>query len=516
MDWLHHFFSTQGFMPHGMCLQWQPAILWGQVISDAVIALSYFLIPVALIYIVLKRKDLKFKLIFWLFGAFIVFCGITHFVSIITFWNPIYGWQAIAKIATAIVSLLTAIIIWPLVPKILAIPSIAEYKEKLERLGDTEIKLRDTQSRTDLLLESTTEGIMGIDTGGMLMFINHAALRMLGYESQEELSKTKLHDLILYAYPDGSGYPIDQCNMYASFRDGQVRHIDDEVLWRKDKKSFWVEYSSTPILVNNIISGAVVVFRDITDRKVREQYENDLLSTVQKSNLALSEFTYIASHDLKEPVRGINTYTQLLLKDCGKNISDKGKQHLKSLGDLAMKITSQVDAIQAYTRISMTMPSIHEVSLVSLCNEQVDKLQIFLKKNGAVVHIDPLLSDAPCDRSLLGEAISCLIKNGIIFNNNLRKIIRIYSDEDNDYVYLHIKDNGIGIDAAYHKQIFRIFRKLHSGSTYDSGIGVGLSLVKKIIDLHSGKIELRSENDAGTEVVLALPKLGDALHEELQ
>lgn len=128
-------------MPHGMCLEWNPAVLWTQFSSDAIIALSYFIIPLALVVIVARRQDLKFRSIFYLFGAFIIFCGITHVMAIIVLWIPVYGLQAIVKAATAIVSVLTAIIIWPLIPKICKIPSISQLEEKNEKLNRTNEEL---------------------------------------------------------------------------------------------------------------------------------------------------------------------------------------------------------------------------------------------------------------------------------------------------------------------------------------------------------------------------------------
>lgn len=124
------FFDSEGFMPHGMCLLWRPDILWAHVVADAIIALAYFSIPAAIIYFARRRRNFPYVWVLYLFGAFIVWCGITHVASIWTFWVPAYGAQAAVKVVTAAVSMTTAIMLWPLMPKALRIPGVGELQEK--------------------------------------------------------------------------------------------------------------------------------------------------------------------------------------------------------------------------------------------------------------------------------------------------------------------------------------------------------------------------------------------------
>ena len=144
------FFDRKGFMPHGMCLLWRPDSLWTHIVSDALFALAYFSIPAAIIHFARQRRNFPYVWVLYLFGAFIVWCGITHLASIMTFWIPAYGVEAAAKVVTAAVSVTTAIMLWPLMPKALRIPSIGELtakndeleKEVVER-GSVERRLQD-------------------------------------------------------------------------------------------------------------------------------------------------------------------------------------------------------------------------------------------------------------------------------------------------------------------------------------------------------------------------------------
>ncbi|MEH6345994.1 MAG: HAMP domain-containing sensor histidine kinase [Bermanella sp.] len=124
-EWLQLLFSTSGFMPHGHCYLWKPELLWMNVISDMVIFLSYSAIPVAIAIFAHKRKDMPFSWVLILFSVFIITCGFTHLIAVVTVWQPAYWIAAIMKVITAVASVLTAVVLFPLLPKALAIPSPA-------------------------------------------------------------------------------------------------------------------------------------------------------------------------------------------------------------------------------------------------------------------------------------------------------------------------------------------------------------------------------------------------------
>ncbi len=154
------FFSSDAFMPHGMCYLWRPEILWLHVLSDVLIAVSYFTIPIGIYYFAKRRTDLGFKTIFLLFTAFILLCGITHLVNIVIIWNPLYGPQGLAKLATGIVSAATAFTLWRLIPKALKIPGPQYYKDINDDLT-IQIKAREEAEKelqkTNAALESTVQ-----------------------------------------------------------------------------------------------------------------------------------------------------------------------------------------------------------------------------------------------------------------------------------------------------------------------------------------------------------------------
>jgi two-component sensor histidine kinase len=121
-------FSTEGFMPHGMCFQWREEMLWLHVTSDALIALAYYSIPFSLIWFITRRRDIEFRYMFLLFGIFILACGTTHLMGIWTIWSPDYGVDGAIKAVTAFASIGTAILVWRIMPEALALPSPAQLR----------------------------------------------------------------------------------------------------------------------------------------------------------------------------------------------------------------------------------------------------------------------------------------------------------------------------------------------------------------------------------------------------
>jgi signal transduction histidine kinase len=137
--------DPNGLTPHGFCLLWEPGLIWTYALSDAAIALAYFSIPLTLGVIARRRRDLVFRPLLWLFAAFILLCGATHWLDVLTLWVPAYKLEAVVKAATAAVSVFTAIALWRLLPTALALPSPAQFRETSDALRESEAKLYQAQ-----------------------------------------------------------------------------------------------------------------------------------------------------------------------------------------------------------------------------------------------------------------------------------------------------------------------------------------------------------------------------------
>lgn len=174
--------SHEEFMPHGVCLLWQPGLLWSSVVSDILIAISYFSIPLALMWFVRKRTDFEHRWILALFAAFIVLCGTTHLLGAIIIWKPFYYLDVAVKAATAVISVFTGVIMWPLVPKLLAMPSQRQLERANAALKESEERYREmfqASNAVKLVLDAET---------GRILDANSAACNFYGYGREVLLS----------------------------------------------------------------------------------------------------------------------------------------------------------------------------------------------------------------------------------------------------------------------------------------------------------------------------------------
>ncbi len=147
-DWL---LNPAGLTPHGFCLSWAPGLVWLHAATDAIIGLAYFSVPLALASFARQRRDLQYGWVIYLFVALILACGATHLMSILTLWLPVYGVEGIIKLITAVASIATAILLWPMIPKLVALPSPA----KLESLNaELKATIAEQQHTATLLKES--------------------------------------------------------------------------------------------------------------------------------------------------------------------------------------------------------------------------------------------------------------------------------------------------------------------------------------------------------------------------
>ena len=284
------------FMPHGHCYAWQPDILWTNVLSDLIIAASYFSIPIALVIIVKKRKDVEFKGIFYLFSAFILFCGITHLFSIVTIWNGFYGTHGVLKAITAVVSLATAITLFLNLEHIINIPS-REGMLKLERariqerLKREELELR---RKSDELFRFSIDlqpnGLLVINQSSEIVIANKTLAEMFDYEA-DELSGERLEVLL-----DEKTSPYHH-SLVQSFIDSKHEHKEmaaGRVVKGVSKKgkTVWVQIK----LVSHPLGEDILIFASVQDM---EQLNSDAEYTLESSN-RLKRTVYASNDGLWE------------------------------------------------------------------------------------------------------------------------------------------------------------------------------------------------------------------------
>ena len=293
MDTLVSLLGRNGFLPHGYCFTWTPGLLWAMVSSDAVIAASYFSIPVALLSYVRQRPKSDLNWLAWLFSAFIFACGITHLMDIWTIWQPDYAVQALSKIVTAAISLTTAIALWPLIPRALKIPSVQQLQgvisaleAEVGRRRSAEDQLAAIQQSLAVTLASIDAGFIATDRHGRVTHMNQVAEAVTGWAQRDALGQGLW---TVFASQDRSADELEQNPVELM----QVQGITVDTVQRVVAISRTGLH--TPLEVkaaltrdnHEEVTGLAMVFRDMSRIVQAEAESRRLAAIVESSNDAI-------------------------------------------------------------------------------------------------------------------------------------------------------------------------------------------------------------------------------------
>jgi two-component sensor histidine kinase len=327
---IDYLFSAASFLPHGVCLAWRPDMVALHAVSDLLIAAAYFSIPLAILAFMRQRKDIQFRGVYLLFAAFIFACGTTHLLGVYTLWNPLYGLEGLVKVATALVSLATAAMLWPMLPKALALPSPAMLRKsnaqlsaEIVRREGIEGELRETNTRIErevaartaelseavqlltreiterkrieaqlrartaeleAILETVPVGVwITHDNRASTIVGNRYAAEMLRLPHDANLSKTAgvaerpTHFRVL---KNGVEIASDDLPMQRAARGEDIRNEELQVMF-DDGDWIYELVSATPVRdADGKVTGAVAAAVDITSRKLHEQRQQILMREV--------------------------------------------------------------------------------------------------------------------------------------------------------------------------------------------------------------------------------------------
>jgi light-regulated signal transduction histidine kinase (bacteriophytochrome) len=224
-----------------------------------------------------------------------------------------------------------------------------------------------------------------------------------------------------------------------------------------------------------------------------------------RSNQELDDFAYIASHDLKEPLRGIHNYSKFLLDDYGTRLDEEAKEKLATLCRLAQRMETLIDSLLQFSRVGRVELASREADLNELVRSALESLQITLREERVDVRVPRPLPAVTCDRVRVAEVFHNLIANAVKYNDKPQKWVEVgVREAAAGPPVLYVRDNGIGIPPKHHQAVFRIFKRLHGRDKYGGGTGAGLTIVKKIVERHGGRIWVESTPGEGTTFFFTL------------
>ena len=480
------------------------------------------------------------------------------------------------------------------------------------------------------LLESTEAGFYGMDASGSCTFINRAGAKMLGYEVDELLGK-EMHAMVHHHYRDGRPYPVEACPIYQACRHGEARASDTEVFWRKDGSPLSVEYSTSPIVEDRELMGAVVAFADVTERlraqravaeseerkaavlrstldsivamdarghvtefnpaaerafgysreevmgkrladlivperfremhlaglkryvetgeahvigkrlelpamrkdgsefqseltitrsdidgapaftgvlrdiearKRAEAEREQLIKALARSNQELDQFAYVASHDLKAPLRGIANLSQWIEEDLGETLSAENKAQMEMLRGRVQRMEALIDGILQYSRAGRVKARPEEIDTSILIT---DVVELMAPPGEVKIDIAPGMPVVRSERVPLQQVFMNLVGNAIKHAGGKTPQVRIAWADAGPFYEFTVADNGQGIAPEFHNRIFGIFQTLEARDKME-GTGIGLSVVQKVVEGKGGRVWVESDIGKGARFKFLWPK----------
>jgi PAS domain S-box-containing protein len=510
LELLKNFFASGGFIPHGHCYLWKPGLVWLHVMSDSIIAIAYYSIPITLVYFVRKRDDLPFNWIFLLFGAFIIACGTTHVMEIWTLWHPTYWLSGSIKAVTAVVSLYTAVELVPLVPKALALPSPAQL-EAANRELESEISQRKrVEKERDNFLNLLPELLCITNSDGYFKYVNPAWENTTGFTTEEILAKPYIEFI----------HSEDRKALAADAQ--KVAHGTDTTYFEsrllcKDGSYKWFVWSASASIEDRL---TYVNGRDITDRKQAEEAIKQAKEAAETANRAKSEFLANMSHELRTPLNGILGYAHILKQ---RSQAEPGNEVLTSKHQNGLDIIQQcgehlltlINDILDLSKIEARKMEIHlsDFNFPEFLNNIAEIFRIRAEQKNILFRYESL-SLLPTfvqgDEQKLRQILINVLGNAVKFTNTggvVFKVGYVGSGESGmenreqtttNKIRFQVEDTGIGIAPEKLAEIFLPFHQVQNSRHWVEGTGLGLAISQKLAKLMGSTLEVKSQLGCGS------------------
>ncbi|MBC6430871.1 response regulator [Nostoc sp. HG1] len=554
------FFTSGSFIPHGHCYLWQTNLVWLHILSDGFIALAYYSIPATLFYFVRKRQDLPFDWIFLLFSAFIVACGTTHLIEIWTLWYPTYWVSGFVKAVTAMISVVTAIQLIPLVPQALALPSPAQLEqanqelqtqiaerlrveeelrkyqnhleemvavrtneitktneqlqqEILERQRILEI-LRQSEERYRYLAEAIPQLVWTTNANGECDFFNQNWCEYTGLTLEQSLGSgwlAALHPDDIQNANEVWSNAVKNSTIYNNeYRykrafDGSYRWHLARGLPLKDEQGIVVKWFGTCTDIHE-------QKQILEERAHLLELEQVARAKAETANRIKDEFLAVLSHELRTPLNAILGWSKLL--QTGRLNQAKTSEALTTIERNA---TLQVQLIEDLLDISRILQGklTLDITKINLESTILSALQTMrLAAEAKLIEVstvfEPLIGEVMGDSTRLQQVVWNLLSNAVKFTPKGGKV-EVRLKQADGYAQIIVSDTGKGISAEFLPFVFDYFRQADSTSTRNfGGLGLGLAIVRNIVEIHGGIIKADSHGeDKGATFTVSLPLLQD-------
>ncbi len=495
------FFSDAHFLPHGHCFLWQPNILWLHVISDGLIALAYFSIPIALLYFVRTRRDIKYRSIFILFGIFILGCGLTHLAAIYTIWIPNYALEGVIKAITAAASVLTAIVLWPTIPLAVKLPSYKQLDDKNKELSAMKASLesriaervRDSE-RLAAIVNSSQDAILSKSLDGTILTWNKGAEKILQFTSDEMVGRS------IYAV-----VPIERHSEERSVLDQVAAGVTvapfETIRLRKDGAEVHVSETISPIRnLSGQVVGCSSVVRDLAEVRLIDAQLKKTTEELRESNRQLvnmnkakDEFISNLSHELRTPLNIILGYSDIIDK-----FPAGSQEHQTAIEVIKRNAKVQLHLVEDLLDMSRILTgkfslSVNTHSVEDIVDNAIKAVE-FAARSKDIAILKDIATDEKtvvCDAVRLQQILWNLLSNAVKWTNQKGQVTIRSSRSEGSFIF-QVSDTGHGIDPRDLPHLFDRLWQAESPSGQKGGLGLGLKISKDLVEAHGGSIKASS------------------------
>jgi PAS domain S-box-containing protein len=502
VEWL---FDAQGLTPHGFCLLWQPGLIVLHAAANIVTGLAYFSIPLALAVFAGKRPDLAYRPVVWLFVAFILLCGATHFIAVATLWIPAYALQGVVMAATAIVSAATAAVLWVMMPRFLAVPSPVQ----LRRANDA---LRDSEARYRASFEQSPVPMHTVDAQGIITNVSDSWTELFGYSRAEIVGR---HLRTLDAPGSQSWQDDDRRRLMAT---GEIRDLPRRLVCRDGR------------IIDTLVSarverrdggmGIVAAVTDITARRRAEEALRAAEERLRQSEKmeAIGQLTGGVAHDFNNMLQGIGGCLDMMERRVAQGRTAEAARYLPPARQAVDRAAHLTHRLLAFARRQSLQPrTLDPDRLVRGMEELLRRtlgpavdLQLSLHDGQWLILCDP----PQLETALLNVAINArdaMPEGGTLRISTADLLIAPEAAQDDapagPYVAITVEDSGTGMPVS---TMERMFDPFFTTKPTGQGTGLGLSQVWGFVRQSGGFVRVQSAPGAGTAITIHMPRHAQA------
>ena len=383
----------------------------------------------------------------------------------------------------------------------------------IENLQKSEEEARVARDLLQTTISSIGDGVISTGAAGHVVFLNAVAQSLTGW-TQEQAAGRPVEEVFHIANEETGATAENPARL--ALREGNITGLTDGTrLTARDGRRIPIEAGASPIRAGEGgVTGVVLVFRDVTQRREAERAEKEAAAElarhselVERTNAELQHFAYAASHDLREPLRTVTAYTQLVQLRGASQLDTKSAECLQHIVAAAERMGLLIDALLDYSKAGeITHKPLRALHMEEVLARTLDNLNGSIEQNKAVITHDPLPAIMG-DQTHLEQLLQNLIGNALKYRRQDDPQVHIAARELGNEWLFSVYDNGQGIPAQYQTQIFELFKRLHGQQS--PGSGIGLATCKRIVERYGGRIWVESEGGKGSTFFFTLPAAAD-------